>query len=58
MMAGKVRVAAEIPTDTPIVYPVALIKDRRNGAAAEAFMKLLASDAARGVFARHGFSQP
>jgi molybdate transport system substrate-binding protein len=58
IMADKVRVTAEIPTTSPIVYPIALIKDSRNRALAEAFSKLLGSDAAKGIFTRYGFSQP
>ena len=58
IMAGKVRVAAEIPTTTPIVYPVALINDTRNRARAEAFVKVLGSEAAQGIFTRYGFSRP
>ena len=58
IMAGKVRIAAEIPTTTPIVYPLALIHDTRNRAAAEALLRLLSTDAAKDVFTRYGFSQP
>ena len=58
IMAGKVRVAADVPTATPIVYPVALINDTRNRALAEAFVKVLGSEVARGVFTRYGFIRP
>jgi molybdate transport system substrate-binding protein len=58
IMKDEVRVAAEVPTTTPIVYPVALIKGSRNRALAESFSKFLGSDAAQGVFARYGFSRP
>ena len=58
IMAGKVRVAAEVPTPTSIVYPVALINDTRNRALAEAFVKDLRSEAAQGIFTRYGFSRP
>jgi molybdate transport system substrate-binding protein len=58
IMKDKVRVAAAVPTPTPIVYPVALVKDTRNRALAESFSRFLGSDAARGVFARYGFSRP
>ena len=58
IMAGKVRVAAEIPTVTPIAYPVALLRATRNRALAEAFVSTLTSAAARQIFTRYGFSQP
>lgn len=58
IMAGKVRITADIPTTTPIVYPLALINDTRNRALAEAFVQLLATDAAKGIFTRYGFSHP
>ena len=58
IMAGKARVAAEIATKTAIAYPVALIKDTRNRPVAEAFLKLLGSDAAQAIFERYGFSKP
>lgn len=58
IMADKVRVTAEIPTSTPIAYPVALVNDTRNRVLAEAFMKTLTSPQAQGIFKRHGFSLP
>jgi len=58
IMSGKVRVAADIPTTTPIAYPVALINDTRHRALAEAFSKLLGSEPAQAIFRRYGFSQP
>ena len=58
IMKDKVRVAGAVPTTTPILYPVALIKDSRNRALAESFFKFLGSDAAQGVFARYGFGRP
>jgi molybdate transport system substrate-binding protein len=58
IMSGKVRVAIEIPTTRPIVYPVAIVKDARNRALAESFVKMLGSDQAHAVFKRYGFSQP
>jgi molybdate transport system substrate-binding protein len=58
IMAGKVQVAAEVPTTTPIAYPVALVKDSRNRALGEAFSRLLGTDAAWKIFGRYGFSRP
>jgi molybdate transport system substrate-binding protein len=58
IMKGAVRVAAEIPLDKPIAYPVAIVKETRNRALAQAFSKMLESPAAQAVFTRYGFSQP
>ena len=55
IMPGKVRVAAEIPTATPVVYPIALIGDSRNRALGEAFIAFLQARPARTVFERYGF---
>jgi molybdate transport system substrate-binding protein len=55
--SDKVRVAAIAPEDShrPVVYPVAVLKDSGNGAAARAFVSFLAGTQARDIFARHGF---
>jgi molybdate transport system substrate-binding protein len=58
IMASKVRVAATVPTTTPIAYPVALVKDTRNRALAESFLALLESAPAQAVFSKYGFSRP
>jgi molybdate transport system substrate-binding protein len=58
IMAGKVRIAAQAATSKPIAYPIAVVKDSRNRAAAEAFFEFLDSQPARATFARHGFSRP
>jgi len=56
--SNKVRVAEIAPenTHTPVVYPVAVIKDSHNPAAARALVAFLRSPAARTVFERHGFT--
>ena len=55
LMSKKVRVAYEVPAKDgpPISYPFALL--REAPAAAKKFLDFLSSQAARGVFARHGF---
>lgn len=52
----KVRVVAVFPAAThpPIVYPAALLADRKNAEAA-AFFSYLKSNAATGIFRKHGF---
>jgi molybdate transport system substrate-binding protein len=53
---GKVRVVAVFPADTHplIVYPAALLADSKN-AEATAFFSYLKSNAATGIFRKHGF---
>ena len=58
IMAGKVRVVAQMPTIQAIQYPLALVKDARNRALAEDFSRFLGSAQASSVFSRHGFSGP
>lgn len=58
IMADKVVVTGEIPTTTPVLYPVAIVHDTRNRQLADAFVKLLASARAQSIFRKYGFSQP
>ena len=55
---AKVRIVEAAPpgTHAPVVYPVAVVKDSRDPAAAHAFVAFLAGRDASAVFARHGFS--
>lgn len=54
----KVRVAAIAPADShaPVIYPVAVLRDSRNAAAARTFAAFLAGRQAREIFIRHGFT--
>ncbi len=56
--SDRVRVAAKAPegTHTPVIYPVAVLKDCRNPEAAREFVAFLAGNLARDVFTRHGFT--
>jgi len=58
ILRDKVRVAAVIPTEVQIVYPIAVVKDSRNRALAEKFLAYLGSGPSRAVFQRYGFSRP
>ena len=58
VMTGKVRVVAEVPTATPIAYPIALIESSRNRSTAEPFANELGTQRARSIFSRYGFSKP
>ncbi|HIJ91493.1 MAG: molybdate ABC transporter substrate-binding protein [Desulfobulbaceae bacterium] len=51
----RVRIAAEIPTVTPIVYPVAVVAGSRLQAEALAFVRFLQSKEAQAILAKYGF---
>ena len=57
-MTDKVRLAFVVPTDKPILYPVAAIRTSAHPAKAQAFVDFLSSAAAQQVLARHGFARP
>ncbi len=58
VMKDKVRVAAAVPTDTAITYPIASIAGSPNPAAASKFLGFLTAPAAQAVLARYGFGLP
>jgi molybdate transport system substrate-binding protein len=58
IMPGKVAVAFEVPTATPVAYPVAVVKSSTRRAQAEAFVEYLKSPAARAILVRYGFGVP
>ncbi|NES24088.1 MAG: molybdate ABC transporter substrate-binding protein, partial [Symploca sp. SIO3E6] len=57
-ISAKVQVVATAAADThsPIIYPVAVLKDSKNPEAAQEFIQFLSSDAAETVFQGYGFS--
>lgn len=54
----RVRVALELPTRTPVTYPVAQVAASARPALARAFIAFLATPLARAVLARHGYAKP
>jgi molybdate transport system substrate-binding protein len=54
---GKVKEVTRAPDDShdPIVYPIALIKDSHNQAAAQKFVDLILSPEGQSILAKHGF---
>jgi len=59
-ISKKVKVAYEVPVaDGPkIIYPMALVKDSPQPAAAQTFAEYLNSNSARAVFQKYGFITP
>ena len=58
LMADKVKVAFTVPTETPVLYPIAPLAESRNAAAARAFVAYVASPPAQAVLAKYGFGKP
>ncbi len=54
----KVRVVAEIPTVSRIVYPVAVVAGSANKEKGQAFIDYLRSPEAQGILAKYGFKRP
>jgi molybdate transport system substrate-binding protein len=58
IMKGKVKVAAEVPTEKPILYPIAVVKDSKNAALAQSFLTFIASPAMQTILSDYGFGKP
>jgi len=58
IMKDKVKVAGEIATTTPILYPIAVVKDSTRQALAQSFLQYLATAASQATLARYGFGKP
>lgn len=54
----KVRQVATAPENlhSPIVYPIAVVKNSKNLPSARGFVQFLSGDAARAIFEKYGFS--
>jgi molybdate transport system substrate-binding protein len=55
IMPDKVKVALNVPTQTPITYPIAQVEGSRHAADAQAFMDFVLSPAGQAVLAKYGF---
>jgi molybdate transport system substrate-binding protein len=58
IMPGKVKVAFTVPTDTPVVYPIAPVAASTNAAEAARFVAFVLSPAAQAILAKYGFGKP
>ena len=57
-MADKVKVAFKVPTETPVLYPIAVLAASQNVATSLAFVTYVRSAPAQAVLARFGFARP
>jgi len=58
LMPERVRVAFQVPTPTPIVYPIAPVARSNQPAAAQRFVAFVLSPPAQAILQRHGFLPP
>ncbi|NYT86328.1 molybdate ABC transporter substrate-binding protein [Pollutimonas harenae] len=58
IMPGKVNVVATLPSTTPLLYPIALVKRDGRHPEAKAFLDFIDSDEGQAVLSKYGFSKP
>lgn len=58
IMADKVRVAFDVATSTPVRFSIAVVRDSKRAALAEAFVAYVAGSAGQQTLRRHGFGAP
>jgi molybdate transport system substrate-binding protein len=58
LMPGRVKVAFTVPTQTPVLYPVAPLAASANAAEAQKFVAYVMSAPAQAVLAKYGFGKP
>lgn len=58
ILHDKVRVAFEIPLETPILYPVAVVKSSSNSKLAQEFIGFVASESGQKILGQYGFAKP
>lgn len=54
----KVKVALTVPTETPVLYPIAAIRTAPNAAGAGRFLAYVQAPAGQAILARYGFGRP
>ncbi|HEV8262070.1 MAG TPA: molybdate ABC transporter substrate-binding protein [Burkholderiales bacterium] len=58
ILPDKVRIMMDVPTNEPILYPIAVVKSSNNKSAAREFVVYLRSGAARKILVKYGFGGP
>ncbi|HWA14543.1 MAG TPA: molybdate ABC transporter substrate-binding protein [Burkholderiales bacterium] len=58
LMPEKVKVALEVPTASPVLYPIAVIQDSSQAAAAAAFVAFVRATAGSQILQKYGFLKP
>lgn len=58
IMPQKVKIAMKVPTETPVAYPIAMVKGSAHAAEAEAFQSFVLSPQGQAILAKYGFEPP
>jgi molybdate transport system substrate-binding protein len=58
ILPDKVRIVLEVPTATPVLYPLAILKGRSAKSEAKEFVAFVRSDAAQRILQKYGFGKP
>lgn len=58
LLPDKVKVALTVPTESPVLYPIAPVAASPQAAEARKFVAFVLSPQAQAVLARYGFGQP
>jgi molybdate transport system substrate-binding protein len=58
LMSDRVRIAFQIPLNTEVLYPIAVVKGSGASDVGKAFVKFILSDKAQAILARFRFSRP
>ena len=58
IMPDKMKVAFVVPTETPVVYPIAPLAAAPNAEGAQKFVAFVLSPAGQGLLKKHGFGKP
>ena len=58
ILPDKVRIALEVPTATPVLYPLAVLKGPSAKTEAKEFVAFVRSDVAQQILQKYGFGKP
>jgi molybdate transport system substrate-binding protein len=57
-MKDKVKVAVQVPSDTPVTYPIAALRSGPNAAGAGQFIAFVLTPGGQAILAKYGFGRP
>ncbi len=58
LMPGKIKVLFDVPTRTPITYPIAVVKGNGKENLASRFVEFVKSEPAQAILLKYGFQKP
>jgi len=57
-MKDKVRIAFAVPTETPVLYPIAAVQGGPNTEGGKKFINFVLSPGGQAILAKYGFGKP